>query len=123
MGKRFGGKGKEGAAEVKSQPPKKEGKGEDEVTNTAAAENEGQHDHDGSRKFGQDNASKSGNAGYKRGKQPKMSTSGLLDVSLGVEHNRAKERSGGRKRKSTPRGRKVSEGEVEADAGGDLGKK
>ena len=65
----------------------------------------------------------SGNAGYKRGKQPKMSTSGLLDVSHGVEHNRAEERSGGRKRKSTPRGRKVSEGEVEADAGGDLGKK
>ena len=65
----------------------------------------------------------SGNAGYKRGKQPKMSTSGLLDVSLGVEHNRAEEMSGGRKRKSTPRGRKVSEGEVEADAGGDLGKK
>ena len=60
MGKRFGGKWKEGAAEVKSQPPKKEGKGEDEVTNTAGAENEGQHDHDGSRKFGQDKASKSG---------------------------------------------------------------
>merc|ERR1719500_467294 len=53
MGKRFGGKWKEGAAEVKSQPPNKEGKGEDEVTNTAGAENEGQHDHDGSRKFGQ----------------------------------------------------------------------
>ena len=52
-----------------------------------------------------------------------MSTSGLLDVSLGVEHNGAEEVSGARKRKSATRGRKVSGGEVEAEAGGDLGKR
>ena len=65
----------------------------------------------------------SGNAGSKRGKLAKMSTSGLLDVSLGVEHNGAEEMGGGRKRKSATRGREASEGEVKTDAGGDLGKK
>ena len=45
----------------------------------------------------------------------------MLDVSLGVEHNGGEEMNGARKRKSTTRGRKVSE--VEAEAGGDLGKK
>ena len=58
-----------------------------------------------------------GNAGSKRGKQPKMSTSGLLDVSFGVEHKEgAEEMSGTRKRKgqaSATRGK----------AGGDLGKR
>ena len=69
MGKRFGGKWKEGAAEVKSRPPKKEGEGKDKVTNTA--ENGGQQGHDGSRKCGpgkqgqsmQEKAAKSGQLG------------------------------------------------------------
>ena len=57
--------------------------------------------------------------GSKRGKQVKISTSGILDVSLGMEHNEVEEMSGSRKRKSATRGRKVPE----VEAGGDSGKK
>ena len=61
--------------------------------------------------------------GFKRVKQLKMSSSGLLDVSLGVEYRGAEEIVGARKRKSATRGRKIFEGEVAAETGGDLGKK
>ena len=57
-----------------------------------------------------------GIAGSRRGKKPKSSSSGILDVSFGVEHNGAEEMTGTRKRKgqaSATRG----------GAGGDLGKR
>ena len=57
----------------------------------------------------------------KRGKQPKISTSGLLDVSVRVEQEGLGV-NGTRKRKGrASASRKVSVGE--AEAGGDLGKK
>jgi len=128
MGKRFGGKWEEGAAE------KSRGEGNDEVTNTAGGAKDEEQDQEGGRKFvsggerGQsmpmkEKAAKSGNVGFKRVKQLKMSSSGLLDVSLGVEYKGAEEIVGARKRKSTTRGRKMSEGEVAAATDGDLGKK
>ena len=59
----------------------------------------------------------------KQGKKPKISTSGLLDVSHGMAQE-SLGMNGTRKRKgqaSASRGKKVSE--VEAEAGGELGKK
>ena len=117
MGKRFGGKWKEGA-KMKSQQENGE-----EGNNPAGAGNEGQQHQQGSSKVGSDKQGKrpatGGEVGSKRGKQVKMSTSGILDVSLGMEHNGVEEMSGSRKRKSATRGRKVSE----VEAGGDSGKK
>jgi len=146
MGKFFGGRWKENAAELDSwQKYGEKSKDEDKVTNTAGVENQGQQDQGSSRlgvsgdnisskevqqgdgrRIGsgkQEKAAKPGNPDSERGRKPKISTSGLLDVSLGMAQE-SPGMNGTRKRKgqaSASRGMKVSE--VEAGAGGELGKK
>jgi len=148
MGKYFGGRWKENAAEVDSwQTQGEKSKDGDRVTKTAGVENQDQQDQGSSRPgvSGDNNSSKevqqgdgrrirsskqekavkpgSGHMDSKRGKKPKISTSGLLDVSHGVVQESLGV-NGTRKRKgqaSASRRMKVSE--VEVGAGEDLGNK